>query len=80
MLSFILKLIPDQYKFGVAFKKIAWTIAKTLVALVAGTKIGNQVAPEQWLVVTEVSSAMIAGGMKLVHDWAKLKWPNISWL
>ncbi len=80
MLTWLWKMLPENYKFSVAFKKMSWTIAKTFVALVSGTKIGSQVAPDQWLIVTEVSSALIAGGMKLVHDWARLKYPNAKWL
>jgi hypothetical protein len=76
MFAMIWKMLPDNYKFSVAFKKVAWTIAKTGVSLAAGTKIGKEIAPENWLVVTEVSAVVLAGGMKLLHDWAKLKWPN----
>lgn len=80
MLGILMKLIPNDYKWSVGIKKGAWTIAKTLVALAAGTKIGEQVPPDQWLIVTEVSAALLAGGMKLVHDWARLKYPNVKWL
>ena len=80
MLNWLLKLIPEDYRLSVAFKKMAWTIAKTGVALIAGTKIGKEVSPENWQVVTEVSTALLAGGMKIVHDWARLKWPNATWL
>jgi len=80
MLNWILKLIPEQYKWNVAVKKATWTVAKTAVALLAGTKLGKEVSPENWLTVTEVSAALMAGGMKVVHDWARLKWPNVSWL
>lgn len=74
MLNFFWKMFPQDYKWSVAMKKAGWTIAKTLVALAAGTRVGKEVSSENWLVVTEVSSALIAGGMKLVHDWAKLKY------
>lgn len=82
MIGFIWKLLPSDWKFGVAIKKVTWTIAKTGVALIAGTKIGSQVSPENWQVVTEVSAALLAGGMKFVHDWARLKWPSAAakWL
>lgn len=79
-MNWLLNLIPADYKWSVGMKKAAWTIAKTGVSLLAGTKIGLEVSQENWLVVTEVASALIAGGMKLVHDWAKLKYPNVTWL
>lgn len=80
MFKFLWKVLPDNYKFSVAFKKVSWTIAKTAISLVAGTKIGSQVPPEQWMIVTEVSAALIAGALKFVHDWAKVKWPDNDWL
>lgn len=79
-MSWLLGLIPADYKWSVGMKKAAWTIAKTGVAMLAGTKIGVEVSQENWLVVTEVSSALIAGAMKLVHDWARVKYPNVTWL
>lgn len=80
MLGFFLKLIPNDYKWSVAIKKVTWTIAKTGVALLAGTKIGKQVPADQWLAVTEVSAAIMAGGLKFIHDWAKVRFPKATWL
>lgn len=80
MFKFLWKILPDNYKFSVAIKKASWTIAKTSIALVAGTKIGKEVSPENWVTVTEVSAALLTGGMKVIHDWARLKWPNNPWL
>lgn len=79
-MKFLWNLIPNEYKWQVGLKKAAWTIAKTGIAMVAGTKIGEKVPPNQWLIVTEVSAALLAGGMKLIHDWARLKWPDKKWL
>lgn len=79
-MNFLLGLIPNDYKWSVAIKKAAWTVAKTGIALLAGTKIGSTVSPDQWTVVTEASTALIAGGLKLIHDWARLKYPDVKWL
>lgn len=80
MLNWLWKLIPEQYKWTVAAKKATWTVAKTGVSLLAGTKLGKEVSPDNWLVVTEVSAALMAGGLKIIHDWARLKWPDAKWL
>lgn len=80
MIAWIWKILPENYKFSVAFKKAAWTVAKTVVALAAGTKIGKEISPENWVTVTEVVSTALVGAMKLVHDWARLKWPESKWL
>lgn len=80
MINWIWKILPSEWKFSVAIKKATWTIAKTTVALAAGTKLGKEISPENWLTVTEVSATLMAGAMKLVHDWARLKWPNAKWL
>lgn len=79
-MNFLLNLIPPSYKWSVGIKKVSWTIAKTGVAIVAGSKIGEKVPLEHWLIVTEVSAALIAGGMMWIHDWAKLKYPDQKWL
>lgn len=79
MFNWILKFIPDQYKWSVAIKKSTWTIAKTGVAIVAGTKVGQAISPENWKVVTEVSAMLLAGGLKLVHDWVKMKYGDKPW-
>lgn len=80
MLNWILKFIPEEYKWTVAIKKATWTVAKTGVALLAGTKLGKEVSPENWQTVTEVSTVLLAGGLKVIHDWARLKWPTATWL
>lgn len=80
MLGWLWKVLPSEWKFSVAIKKATWTVAKTAVSLVAGTKIGKEVSPDNWVVVTEVSAALMAGGLKVVHDWARLKWPDAKWL
>lgn len=80
MLNWLLKFIPQEYKWEVAVKKVSWTIAKTGVALLAGTKIGQHVSPDDWNKATEMSAIAVAGGMKLIHDWARMRYPNVKWL
>jgi hypothetical protein len=80
MINWILKLIPNDYKWSVGIKKATWTVAKTGVALLAATKVGKQVPPDQWPLLTDALAALMAGGMKVVHDWARMKWPDVSWL
>ena len=80
MLNWIWKVLPSEWKFSVALKKATWTVAKTGVSLLAATKLGKEISPENWLTVTEVSAALMAGGLKVIHDWARLKYPTVKWL
>lgn len=80
MFTWLWKVLPDQYKWSVAGKKVAYTAAKFGIGWAAGTKIGRTVSPENWQTVEAVSGALIAGGITYIHDWARLKWPNQKWL
>jgi len=84
MLTWLLKLIPDDYKWSVMIKKAAYTVGKLAVAALmygkAKTIVGNQLTPDQLKMVQDTAGVVTAGFLEGVHDWAKLKWPNTGWL
>lgn len=80
MFEFIWKILPADYKWSVAIKKIAYTVAKFGIGALAGTSIGQKVKPEHWEVVTTVFGGLVAGGLTMLHDWAQVKWPDKKWL
>ena len=80
MLNWIMKLIPSEYKWSVGIKKAAWTVAKTTVAFIAASKLGKELKPEDLTKMTEIGTLVLVGGMKIAHDWARLRFPNAKWL
>ncbi len=84
MLNFIMNLIPQDYKWSVAIKKASYTVGKLAAAgLMMGkakTLVGSHLTPDQ---VTEIQGAVGAAAaafLEGIHDWARVKWPNATWL
>jgi len=83
MLNWILKMIPDQYKWPVAIKKASYTVAKlAMAALMMGKakSIGDHLNPEQIVQVQGAVGAITAAALEGIHDWLKMKYPNAAWL
>ena len=80
MISFIWKILPSNYRWTVAIKKASYTIAKLWVAGLLALGIGEKVDAEQLKAFQEGLALVIAGGLEVAHDWAKLKYPNAKWL
>ena len=84
MLKLFLKLIPKDYSWKVALKKVAYGIGKLALAGLAygkaaelQTKLGVTLDPDAF----EAGVATFAfGGLEAAHDWLKMKLPNIKWL
>ena len=75
---------PEQWLLSVAVKKASYGIAKALLALVTAAKaasieqkLGIHIDPSAF---EAGAAAMVVAGVTMVHDWAKLKFPNAKWL
>lgn len=84
LLNWAAKFLPEDWKWGVASKKIVYVVAKfALTGLMygkVGEYVGSRLTPEQQMQVQAAASAVVAGALESVHDWAKLKWPENNWL
>ncbi len=84
MLNWFLKFIPEQYKWDVAAKKVAYTTGKVLVALILGSKAGPAIqahtSGDQIIAVQTGVSAACGMVLELVHDYLKMKFPDNGWL
>lgn len=80
MLTTLWNLLPSNYKWGVAGKKVAYTVSKFGIGWLAGTKIGKTIDPQHLQAVEAVSGAIIAGAITYIHDWARVKWPDNKYL
>lgn len=84
MIGWLLKRIPNDYKWSVVTKKIGYTIGKMAAGLLAYgqaqaalQQLGINVDPETF----KNGVALVAiGAMEALHDYLKLKFPNASWL
>jgi uncharacterized membrane protein len=84
MLNWILNLIPADYKWSVAAKNIAYDCGKGIAMLLTYGKVGHYVGshltPDQLAQVQVGATALVGAGLAAFHDWAKVKWPNATWL
>lgn len=84
MLSWLLKLFPQDYKWSVGIKKVAYFIGKLAAAGLAYTKaqqlqttLGIHIDPEAF----QTGVATFTGGaLEAIHDWLRVKFPNVKWL
>lgn len=76
MFKFLWTILPSDYRWEVALKYVTLTVAKTFIAWVAGTSIGKHVSPAHWEVASGITTTALAGALKFVHDWAKLKYAD----
>ena len=74
----------DQWLMNVAVKKAAYGAAKALLTLVVSAKA---VALESKFGITidpttfqASAAAAFLAAVEALHDWAKLKFPNVKWL
>ena len=79
-LGFVWKMLPANYRWQIAIKKASYTVAKLAVAGLVAVGVGGKVDPEHLRAFEEILALMLAGGLELVHDWAKLKFPSAKWL
>lgn len=80
MIGWIWKMLPHDYKFSVAFKKIGIIAGKALTGLIVGSTLGQKLSPQNVEAVGSVLTILTTAGLEAAHDWARLKWPNAKWL
>lgn len=80
MLKFLWRIVPDNYKFSVAFKKIGVIAGKAVTGLLVGSVVGSKLAPQHVEAVGTVVTVLTTACLEAVHDWAKVKWPDNKWL
>lgn len=80
MLSFILKLIPQDYKWSIGIKKVGQMAGKAIAGLLIGSALGKKLSPEHVEAISTVGMVGTTMALEWFHDWAKLKWPDAKWL
>lgn len=77
LLEWFSNLIPAEYKIGVAIKKLSYTVGKLAAGYITAKLVTTgKLTPEQCSQIQMGLTAGIAGGLTLVQDWAKLKYPD----
>lgn len=69
-------LIPEEYDWKVALKKIVYTALKVVVAGVVYKQTGTTMTPD----AQATTSVAVASALEALHDWAKLRFPSFGWL
>jgi len=80
-LNWLANLIPEQYRVAIAIKKVSYTVGKLAAGFLTAQLIAKgKLTPEQCGQIELATTAIVAGGLEAVHDWAKVKWPDQKWL
>lgn len=80
-LNWVVNLIPEQYRVGVAIKKVSYTVGKLAAGYLTSKLVtSGKLTPEQCSQIEMGVTAAVAGGLTLVQDWARVKYPNATWL
>lgn len=84
MWTWVDKLIPVEYSFQIASKKIAYIVPKVVAAGLAYGAVGKYVTshltPDQVQQVQAAAAVLAAGALEGLHDYLKLKFPEFKWL
>ena len=84
MYEWVERLIPVEYSFQIASKKIAYIVPKVVAAGLAygvvGKYVGSHLTPEQLQQVQSAAAVLVAGALEGLHDFLKLKYPDFKWL
>lgn len=81
LLNWIIGLVPQEYKIGVAIKKASYMVGKLAAGyLTAQLVTTGKLTPEQCSQIQLAITTVVAGGLEAGHDWAKLKYPSATWL
>lgn len=75
-----MSIIPQNWLAKVAIKKASYFVAKLVVSGITAIGIANKIPGENLLSFEATVAAVIGGGLEILHDWAKLKWPDKKWL
>ncbi len=80
-LNWIVNLIPEEYRVGVAIKKASYLVGKLAAGYMTAQLVTKgKLTPEQCNQIQLAVTTLVAGGLEAIHDWAKLKYPNATWL
>lgn len=77
MLTWLAKLVPNQWKWSVAIKKISYTVAKLAVSGVVYLTAGKEVDLKGF---EETMAMVVGGGLELLHDYLRMRFPESRWL
>jgi len=83
MMNWLWKLLPADWKFSVAIKKVCYMAAKFAAAILTMGKlkaVGSRMTPDQIVQLQMVIGGLTAAILECIHDWARLKWPGLNWL
>lgn len=81
VLNWLVNLIPEQYRVGIAIKKASYMVGKlTAGFLTAQLVTKGKLTPDQCSQIQLGLTTLVAGSLELVHDWAKVKYPDATWL
>lgn len=84
MLNWILKFIPQDYKWTVGIKKASYGAGKAISALLMygwiGEHIGSKISPDHMQAIQGLAGAATAAGLEALHDWLRVKFPSATWL
>lgn len=81
ILNWLVNLVPEQYRVGVAIKKASYMVGKLAAGYMTAQLVTTgHLTPEQCSQAQVAITTLVAGGLEMAHDWAKLKWPDAVWL
>lgn len=84
MINWIWNLIPAEYRWSVAIKKMSYTVGKLAIAGLmygkVGQMVGSHLTPDQMAQIQAAAAGATAALLTGIQDWAKMKWPNAKWL
>lgn len=81
ILNWFSGLIPAQYKISIAIKNVSYMVGKLAAGYVTSQLVTTgKLTPEQCSQAQVAITAVVAGGLEAVHDWAAVKWPDTKWL
>ena len=80
MLNWILRLLPAEWKWQVASKKIIYTVTKLAIAGLMygkfGQYLGSHLTPDQMIHAQAGVAAVTAAGLEGLHDFLKMRYPD----
>lgn len=79
-MNFLLRLIPENYKWQVATKKAAAAVVKLATSALmygkVGQYLGQHLTPEQLQMVQSAVAGLTMAAMEGLHDWLKMHYPD----
>lgn len=74
--------MTEEWLVSIAIKKIAYGLVKGLVGFLAGVKVSSELLKFGITIdpttLTASGTALVVGILAGVHDWLKVKFPNVK--